>query len=298
MNEQDLTRLHWGIDIGGTTIILGYRRDGQFFRTAVLNTEREQDPRRILRKVSSAILDTDPSPRTAGAGIAGLVKVNEGVLVSSPNLPGWRDFPVAGVLSEALNCPVAVDNDSNAFAIGAVGTGSIPGRGLWLMLTLGTGIGGTIISDGNILYGTGFAGEVGHMSVEAFGESCPCGSKGCWEQYAAAAALVRYYSRSSGGRPREPREIFEMASAGDGNALGAFEEFGTWLGVGMVNLYNCFSPHGVFLAGGLTGASAHFLPRAESVFRNRCGHLWTVKVLPSSSDAGAEGAAIMGEERS
>lgn len=298
MNEQDLTRLHWGVDIGGTTIILGYRRNGQFFRAAVLNTEREQDPGRILRKVSSAILDIDPSPSTAGAGIAGLVKVSEGVLVSSPNLPGWRNFPVGRVLSEALSCPVSVDNDSNAFAIGAVGTGSIPRRGLWLMVTLGTGIGGTIISEGNILYGTGFAGEFGHMSVSAFGESCPCGSKGCWEQYAAAGALVRYYSRSCGGRSLKPREIFEMASAGDGNALGAFEEFGTWLGVGMLNLYNCFSPHGVFLAGGLTGASRHFLPRAESEFRKRCGHRWSVEVLPSSSDAGAEGAAIMGEERS
>lgn len=298
MNEQYPTRLHWGIDIGGTTIILGYRRNGKFFRTGVLNTEREQDPRRIMEKVSSEVLEFDPSPRTAGVGIAGLVKVSRGVLVSSPNLPGWRNFPVGSVLSEALGCPVAVDNDSNAFAIGAVGTGSIPGHGLWLMVTLGTGIGGTIISEGNILYGTGFAGEFGHMSVEAFGESCPCGSRGCWERYAAAGALSRYYSRSGGDGPLEPRKIFELASAGDGNAQGAFEEFGSWLGAGLVNLYNCFSPHGLFLAGGLMGASSHFLPRAESEFRKRCGHEWTVEVLPSSSDAGAEGAAIMGEERS
>ncbi|MFO8183262.1 MAG: ROK family protein [Candidatus Aegiribacteria sp.] len=298
MTEKDLTRLHWGIDIGGTTIILGYRRDGQFFRTAVLNTEREQDPHRIMGRVTSAILAIDPVPSTAGVGIAGLVKVDDGILVSSPNLPGWSEFPVGAILSEALNCPVAVDNDSNAFAVGAVGTSSIPRRGLWLMVTLGTGIGGTIISGGNILYGTGFAGEFGHMSVAAFGESCPCGSKGCWEQYAAAGALVRYYSRSSGGRSLEPREISELASKGDRDALSAFEEFGTWLGVGMVNLYNCFSPHGVFLAGGLTGASSHFLPRAESEFGERCGHRWTVEILPSSSDAGAEGAAILGDERS
>lgn len=298
MTEQDLTGLNWGIDIGGTTIILGYRREGKFFRIAVLKTEQEQNPHQIMRRVSSAILGIDPYPSTAGVGIAGLVKVDEGILVSSPNLPGWRDFPVGTVLSEALSCPVAVDNDSNAFALGAVGTGSIPRRGLWLMVTLGTGIGGTIINGGKILYGTGFAGEFGHMSVEAFGESCPCGSKGCWEQYAAASALVRYYSRSSGGRSLEPREISELASAGDRDALSAFEEFGTWLSAGLVNLYNCFSPHGVFMAGGLMGASSHFLPRAESEFRKRCGHRWSVEILPSSSDAGAEGAAIMGAEGS
>lgn len=298
MNEQDLTGLNWGIDIGGTTIILGYRRDGRFVRTTILDTERQQDPHLILRRVSSAILDIDPSPCTAGAGIAGLVKVSGGVLVCSPNLPGWRDFPVGSVLSKALSCPVSVDNDSNAFAVGAVETGSIPRRGLWLMITLGTGIGGTIISEGNILYGTGFAGEFGHMSVEAFGLSCPCGSRGCWEQYASAGALAEHYSRAGGGGTREPREISALASAGDGSALSAFEVFGTWLGAGLVNLYNCFSPHGVFLAGGLLGASGHFLPRAESEFRERCGHRWSVEVLPSSSDAGAEGAAIMGEERS
>ncbi len=80
-------------------------------------------------------------------------------------------------------------------------------------------------------------------------------------------------------------------------ALKAFEEFGIWLGIGLVNLYHCFSPDGVYLAGGLMGASEFFLKHAESVFQKRCMCSWNVNVLPSSSYAGAEGAAIMGRNR-
>ncbi|NOQ22874.1 MAG: ROK family protein [Candidatus Aegiribacteria sp.] len=295
MSNSPVSGMHWGIDIGGTTTILGYLKPGGFVKAATLKTDPSSGPDSLLRKISKTIDEIDHAPCSAGVGIAGLVNRSEGVVVFSANLPGWKDYPIRCKLSTILNCPVVIDNDCSVFAIQAIESSSIPDSGLWLMITLGTGIGGTIIHDGNILYGSGFAGEFGHMTVEASGKNCPCGSKGCWERYAASGALSEYY-RKHGNNSMciSPKEIAQLASMKQDAALKAFKEFGTWLGIGLANLYHCFSPGGVFIAGGLMGASEFFLGHAESEFNDRCRYSWNVNVLPSSSDAGAEGAAIMG----
>ena len=283
----------WGVDIGGTTIVIGTISDDGFRHTDTLETDPEQTPDDILIRVKDSIIERDPSPEAVGVGIAGLVDAREGVLISSPNLTRWRDYRLKDRLQELLGCPVMVDNDCNVFAIGALGRGLIPKEGLWLMVTLGTGIGGTIVNQGRVVYGSGFAGEFGHMTVKADGESCPCGSRGCWERYAAAGALSRYAMKYGAGSGLSPMEIGTMAEKGIKPALMAFEEFGTWLGIGLQNLWHCFSPGGVFLAGGLMGACDHFLSHAEAEFRRRCQYPWRVTVLPGSAQAGAMGAAMM-----
>lgn len=282
----------WGVDIGGTTIVIGRLDDG-FTRTDILDTDPGESPDTILERISTVIPGEGPRARAVGVGIAGLVDPGRGVLVSSPNLPQWREYHLRDRLSDLLECPVLVDNDCNVFAIGALSRGLIPGNGLWLMVTLGTGIGGTIVLDGRIVYGTGFAGEFGHMTVEAFGEVCPCGSRGCWERYAAAGALSRYYSRAGGEKGTRPVVIAERAAEGEGQAARAFAEFGSWFGIGLANLYHCLNPAGIFLAGGLAGSAELFLPSARKEFGSRCGYEWNVRQLPASSIAGAEGAALM-----
>jgi glucokinase len=290
--------MHWGIDIGGTTTIIGYLIQGQFVKTATLATDPASGPESLLNRICTKIREVDDIPGSIGAGIAGLVDREKGLLVSSPNLEGWDNFRIRDRLSGLMHCPVAIDNDCNVFAIKAIESSEIPSSGLWLMVTLGTGIGGTIINDGTILYGSSYAGEFGHMTVEASGNRCPCGSKGCWETYAAAGALSGYYSKYSHScNYHSPIEIAQMASSKDEAALEAFREFGKWLGIGLVNLYQCFSPCGIYLGGGLPGASDFFLEYAEKEFRRRCRFDWNVNVLTSSSDAGAEGAAIMGSYR-
>jgi glucokinase len=285
----------WGIDIGGTTTILGYLKPGGFEKVESLDTDPSSGPDSLLRKIGKAVSEAGGAPLCAGAGIAGLVNRKDGLLISSPNLSGWNNYPLREKLSDILKCPVVIDNDCNVFALQAIDSSCIPSEGLWLMITVGTGIGGTIIQDGTIIYGTGYAGEFGHMTVEASGKKCPCGSSGCWERYAASAAVIDYYNkRTNESTQHTPKEIAHLASMNKVAALKAFEEFGTWLGIGLANLYWCLSPAGVYLAGGLMGASKFFLEHAESEFHRRCACEWNVNVLPSSSSAGAEGAAIMG----
>lgn len=295
MSKPGPEGLHWGIDVGGTTVIIGYLSRHGFKRMAVLDNDPSSSPESVIDLACRTIRQHDRRPATAGAGVAGLVDRNEGVVLSSPNMAGWRNFHIRRRLRENLECPVAIDNDCNVFALQALESSIIPVSGLWLMVTLGTGIGGTIILDGDIIYGSGYAGEFGHMTVEARGRECPCGSSGCWERYAASSALVGYYSSScTDGRTLSPREIALLAESGDKAAEDAFEEFGRWIGIGMANLYQCFSPHGIYLAGGLSNSGAFFLPAARREFQKRCSHRWNVNLLPSVSDAGAEGAALLG----
>ena len=286
---------HWGIDIGGSTTIIGYIDDNCFKAVSTLQTVPYEGPEKLLTRIGLTISSIDDSPRSIGAGIAGLVDRENGVLINSPNLVGWTRFPLRDMLIKMFRCPAVIDNDCNTFAIRAIDSGEIPSDGLSLLITLGTGIGGTIIYNSSILYGTGYAGEFGHMTVNAFGEACSCGSRGCWERYAAAEALVRYFKQAgSDSKDTDPRKIAQLAEAGNENALKAFKEFGEWVGVGLANLSCCLSPSGIFLAGGLVKTFNLFIEHARHEFNRRCPYEWNVSALSSCSDAGAEGAAIMG----
>lgn len=291
----------WGADIGGTTTVVGsVGRDSPFRIETVLGTLPRQGVHRLLDELAKTILDADPEPLAVGVGIAGLVDRRCGILSFSPNLPDWGPLDVASEMAQRTGARAVVDNDCNAFAYGAVRTGLIPAEGLQLFVTLGTGIGGTILDRGSIVYGTGFAGEFGHMTVEYSGHACPCGSTGCWERYAGRDALVRYFlgretSPDAGCNP-DPREIAGLARDGDPSALKAFEVFGGWIGRGLASLANCLSPDGFYLAGGLANSSDLFLQPACAEFTRRCRHPWQVSTVPGSSEAGALGAALMARD--
>ena len=289
MNE----RVVWGVDIGGTTAVIGRLEEGEFSRKEVIPTGLDNSSADVLTKVSEVILARDPEPAAVGVGIAGLVDHVRGLLHSSPNLPGWHNCFIAEIMESAIGAPVYVDNDCNVVARGGLATGEIPSDGLYLVVTLGTGIGGTIVLDGDIAYGAGHAGEFGHMTVEADGIACPCGSTGCWEVYAARDALMRYYSDVGGVMPSDPRSVAEMARKDDLPARTAFELFGKWAGIGFANLGMCFDPIRIYLAGGLSCNYPLFGDPARAEFGRRCSHDYMVSAVDSSEEAGARGAAHM-----
>lgn len=284
----------WGIDIGGTYAKIGcITTGGSFELICSLPTGAKSIPVELFEQTACIILANDPEPASIGIGTAGLIDREQGLIEFSPNLPLWNGVNPGAILREHINAPIALDNDCNAFATGAIHSCQIPSRGLWLFITLGTGIGGAIIYQGNILYGTGNSGEFGHTVIKEGGIPCLCGSEGCWERYAGKEALEWYYSRLT-GHLLSPLELFGLASAGDGAALEAFREYGRWVGIGLASLANCFSPNGFFIAGGLSSALCHFGISARQEYRRRCKQPWCMSLLENSPSAGAFGAASMG----
>jgi glucokinase len=283
----------WGIDIGGTYAKIGCIVDGVFRMVETLPTGENCEPKKLLHSISNLVLGYNAVPAALGLGTAGLVdRSSGGTIIFSPNLPLWNNVKAGSILENTIGIPVVVDNDCNAFAIGAISSGLIPSQGLWLLVALGTGIGGTIINHGIVQYGTGYSGEFGHMTVKEGGIPCPCGSNGCWERYAGKKALEWYYTTIT-GKKLSPLEMSLSASNGNLPAKEAFREYGRWVGLGLANLARCFSPMGFFLAGGLSAATDHFKKAALQEYTSRCVHPWKVTVLEDSPNAGAFGAASM-----
>ncbi len=286
-------KTYWGIDVGGTCAKIGCLTNDVFRVVDTISTGVDCEPKELLAKISELILAEDVKPAAVGLGTAGHIdKRAGGVVRFSPNLPLWNGINAGEILRRHLKVPVIVDNDCNVFAIGAINSGRIPSEGLWLFITLGTGIGGTIINQGSIIYGTGYSGEFGHTTVREGGVPCPCGSDGCWERYAGKKALEWYYTRLT-GQKASPGEIAALASQGKVSALETFREYGRWVGLGLANLSNCFSPMGFFIGGGLSTTINHFEKSAMLEYKKRCKHKWNVSLLENSPTAGAFGAASM-----
>ncbi|MBN1434895.1 ROK family protein [Candidatus Fermentibacterales bacterium] len=287
----------WGLDVGGTTAILGsLDADGRFEVLSELRTTPLAAPVETLRQAAGIVGDSGRGIGAIGIGVAGLVDFDGGIVLKAPNLPTWEGFAVREEASRLFGVPSVADNDCNVFAAGAVSLGEVPSSGLWIVITFGTGIGGSLVLDGAIQRGRGQAGEVGHMSIQAEGGlACPCGSSGCWERYAGREALLAYY-RDSGGDPEdiEPRSIADRARNGCGSALEAFDRLGAWIGRGLANINNCFFPHGIAIGGGLTGAMDLWEQSARRRFReNAMLPVWNVVVLEAVSSTGALGAAVL-----
>ena len=197
---------------------------------------------------------------TLGVGVPGLV-TRGGVIRASPNLAGAFDLEVGPRLSGALGRNVAVDNDATCAALAEWQLGAARGFDDVVVVTLGTGIGGGIVSGGRLQRGAnGFAGEVGHMVVQPDGPSCPCGRRGCWERYASGRGLQML----AGGRRGE--DVVSAARAGDAEMVAVIDDFARWVALGLVNLTNVLDPSCIVLGGGLAADDDLFLPSIQRAF--------------------------------
>ena len=244
-----------------------------------------------------------------------MIDATEGILRFAPNL-AWRNLPIAERMRDALGLPCQVDNDASMAAYGEFRFGAGRGYRHLLLVTVGTGLGGGIVSDGRLFRGAnGFAAEIGHVIVEPGGPLCGCGNRGCWEQVAAGRAIDRMgreearehehsiLRRLAGGDPDEVNGelVTQAAKQGDGAATGILAEVGRRLGQGIAGLVNVLDPQVVVVGGGaivagdllLDPARAAFLDAVEGPeFRPR------VPIVPAElgNDAGAVGAATLALE--
>ncbi len=275
-------RIGIGVDLGGTFIkyALGYE-DGKIIKESKRSTEADAPNEKILEDIADSVLEMinlarseGLKPSVIGIGTPGCVNVDEGFLKGgTPNFKFWSEVPIANEIRKRTKVKAFVDNDANLMALAEARFGAGVGHANLICLTIGTGIGGGIIINGDIYRGSHFAGaELGHMSIKHDGVSCPCGGRGCLERYASATAICDYFSRLSRkkGIPVEKNEItvkkiFEMFKDRDKRAEETIEKATYYLGMGIANLINIFDPDRVIIGGGVAGAGNIYIKRIEKV---------------------------------
>ena len=316
-----------GIDLGGTTLTgVMVDRDGKRLASRTTPADVHRGPDAVIAdmvELVDALLAEVSLDRKAliGVGVAAPGPLSpsksdcsrSGRIIRSANLPGWVDVPLCDRLGEALGVPITLENDGNAAAFGEFRRGAGKDGADLVMLTLGTGVGAGVIINGQILRGHfENAAELGHMIVVHDGLQCPCGQRGCLEQYAsagavarrAAAALERGDSSSlaeavKNGAAIDSETVVSCARAGDELCLRIWDEACFHLGVACITIQHAFNPSRIVLGGGMSEAGSFLVDRVtHHLHRQR----WTLHedlpaIVPAKlgRHAGAIGAAVLAQ---
>ncbi|MGH3354890.1 MAG: ROK family glucokinase [Nocardioidaceae bacterium] len=274
-----------GVDIGGTKIAAGVvDEDGRIVEQA-----RRESPAKDTKAMGAAIADAVGALREeytvegVGLGAAGFVDAGRSTVLFAPNL-AWRDEPLKAELQSHVDLPVVVENDANAAAWGEFQFGAGHDVDDLLLVTVGTGVGGGLVLDGELYRGAfGVAAEIGHIRVMPGGHLCGCGNRGCWEQYGSGTAMMReVHEVARAGSPlaaalldRAGGEVEDItgqmvtkaAQEGDGFAIEMLTETGRWLGEGIATLAAVLDPALVALGGGVAEAGDLLLDPVRDAFR-------------------------------
>ncbi|MBS7007029.1 ROK family glucokinase [Anaerostipes sp.] len=308
----------YGIDVGGTTVKLGlFKEDGSLVEKWEIPTRKENGGAHIIEDIGAALKENIAAHEIredqligAGVGVPGAVlsfeKVNECV-----NL-GWGQVNVAEELGKLLGCPVKVTNDANVAALGELWVGAAKDFCSAVMVTLGTGVGGGMIVDGQIINGShGYGGEIGHMTVNpAETRRCNCGKTGCLELYASATGIVFETKKALKESDAETslrrmtdfsaKDIFDLAKEGDAFAAEQVDHLGEKLALAFGNITLTVDPEVFVLGGGVSKAGNILLDAIKKHYRKYTfGAVTEGKFILASlgNDAGIYGAArlIKGE---
>lgn len=248
-----------GFDIGGTQIKYGLvDPEG---RLAVKGKARSPESMAgllaVLEETWTGLKKKAPGPiRACGFGIAGFYSTRERKILQSPNYPSLDGYPILPALRRFIDVPVRIGNDANMAAFGEFRHGAGRGARSLVLLTVGTGIGGGLILDGKLWEGEGgYAGELGHITVNPDGETCGCGRRGCLETEASAPRLVRNY-RALAGRTdvTDSKDVYLRAKAGDAAARESFRQLAYWLGIGIGIIVTALDVEKVLIGGGVVSA--------------------------------------------
>lgn len=255
-----------GVDLGGTNIKLGrYTRDGKCLASLKLATPQPAAPDPVMAVMAAAIqeLDPDQAAIALGIGTPGPADVQGRIAKLAINLPGWVSVPVADRMERLTGLPTTVGNDANCAGLGEAWLGAGRHFQNWILLTLGTGVGGAIFINGELFVGhNGTAGELGLVTLDLNGPLCNSGNQGSLEQHASAQAIRRRMGM-------EPKELADRAMVGNPEAIAFWQQYGRELAAGITSTVYILAPQAVIIGGGICGASDLFLPTLKTEVERR-----------------------------
>jgi glucokinase len=251
-------------------------------------------PREVLDAIAGLVKSLDDKPTQVGVAIPGECD-DSGRCYRLPNVPGFEDVAIGAELEKRIGCRVAVENDATTAALGELAFGH--GHASFLMVTLGTGIGGGLVVERRVRRGkNGFGGEIGHVPIDRRDDApkCGCGLRGCVEAFAGTAALLAHF-RELGGDAKEPRDIARAAHDGDERARRVFEDMGDALGFMLTSVQNVLDLDAIVFSGGISASFDLVEPSLRRRLRARAhakplGEV-LLQVSPLADRAGIVGAA-------
>jgi glucokinase len=303
--------LVFAADLGGTYLRVALvDESGKIHQQAKQRTPKGDSSDYVVDALAAAAEKwrDDGGRRIAAASIMvpGTVDNQNAVVVQAPNLPALAGFPLKAVLEERFGWPVLLENDANAAAVGEMWMGAARGCHDVVSVTLGTGVGGGVILDGQLWRGAhGSAGEIGHTTVDPFsGLKCKCGNVGCLEMFASATAIVRMTREDL---PRFPNSVlhreeltaervYDAGRDGDELALSVFKRFGVYLGIGLANLINIIDPEIIVIAGGAVNGWDLFARDMQNEVNERAVRVTAQQVKIAVAECG-DNAGLLGAAR-
>jgi glucokinase len=309
-----------GLDLGGTKILAALvDTSGSVVRHEAIATEAADGPERVIERIYDLLKSQLSGPLASGVRAIGLcspgpIDAQSGVVVLPPNLPGWTNVPLRRLVTERFGLPTTLEKDVNAAAFAELRCGAGRGFEHAVYVAAGTGIGGALVVGGEIVRGTGFAGEIGHMRLVADGgPTCGCGATGCLEALASGTGIARAASelasadldfplhpRLAEGRALSAGDVVAAAEAGDERSAEIIRAAGRYLGLGIASLINLMSPEVVIVGGGLLALGDRYIGPARSA-AEKSSYVQGLRpariaITPFPETAGALGAALIAVE--
>lgn len=294
-----------GVDIGGTkTAIALVNENGTIIESSIMPTNLTVTPQQMVIKITNEIKRqmkvsrvTEEKMIGIGVGAPGPIDNKKGTIVSPPNLKSWANFPIRDKLREQFSCPIIFENDANAAALAEKWVGAGQGYQNFVFITISTGIGAGIVSDGRLLRGlVGNAGDIGHTVVDPSFGRCVCGQYGCLEWIASGTAIARQGSEIM-GEELSTKDVFNLYFEGEQKIVTLIESVFQVLGAACVNLTNTFDTERIVIGGGVAQVGDHLFAAIRKYMQNYAlgEQRRQTEIVPAklNQNAGVIGAAAL-----
>jgi glucokinase len=314
-----MSETYVGIDVGGTNIKIGlFDSELKLICKTSITTDAQMGPEIVINNMAQTVEELIAEAGLSlhdivaiGIGTPGPAKYSEGIIIRSTNMPKFKNVPICRMLNEKLGAPVVFDNDANVACWGEYAVGAGKGVKDMVFFTLGTGIGGGIVSNGELLHGCDENGaELGHMIIYPDGRPCNCGQKGCVEAYGSADSTARRATEAIQAGAKSSlqkvldekgkitsKDVYKHLAAGDKLAKEITDGTAKALATTCINMLHATEPKRIVFAGGMIAAGDALLNRIKYFFDE---HIWTLKketveicFATLGEDAGIIGAAAL-----